>query len=249
MSAPTCALRRVSSARGTHPRDQISMEQFNRHPDCERRVESAKRAIRALLGADLYPAHLRELLSTCLWKITEAEGRSKYKTRYRSRASLDQDRKSLHHEHVVERKKMIDELIARPHDVDEIVASAVGCVVTRDEHRSLTEISRARPELEGWARYEAAGVVVIDMDSGHAIAWPNRPQSLGVPRPEPTRRSSGHQGHHIPLPPAPLYHKPSSSIDTTRQLLQPSSANPRASYRRQPIPYIRFAPLHTHLIR
>jgi hypothetical protein len=55
---------------------------FRRH-DADARIESAIAAIRALLPVPLLPAHKRELLSICIWKVTEADG-GKYGTRYRS---------------------------------------------------------------------------------------------------------------------------------------------------------------------
>ena len=51
-------------------------------------------------------------------------------------------------------------------DREERLASAIkaagACVVTVAEHKRLTELSRARPDLEGWDRYEAAGIEVVD---------------------------------------------------------------------------------------
>lgn len=130
--------------------------------DAESRRARAIRAMRALLAADLRPDHLRELLSVCLWKLTESES-GKYRTRFRSVAALDSPRETLAHDHVYERAKLVAELIAWPERIEEIAARAVGCIVTRDEHARLTALSRARPELLGWARYAAAGLEVVDV--------------------------------------------------------------------------------------
>lgn len=119
--------------------------------------------MRAILAAsDVLPTHKRELLSICLWKVTEAEG-GKYGTRFRSRAALQAPRTELAHEHVEERAKLAQLLLEHPDRVDDVIARAIGCVVTRTEHRRLTEVGRARPELDGWARYEAAGIEVVDL--------------------------------------------------------------------------------------
>jgi hypothetical protein len=140
--------------------------EFRPHPRAIERASSATAAVRAILAApdapDVLPSHRRELLSLCLWKITEAEG-GKYGTRFRSRAALSAPRAELAHEHVYERQKLVDALLAAPADDDAVVARAVGCVVTRREHARLTAVSRARPELDGWERYEAAGVKVVDL--------------------------------------------------------------------------------------
>ena len=121
--------------------------------------------MRAILDAPgVLPAHKRELLSICFWKVTEAEG-GKYGTRFRSRAALAAPRAELAHEHVVERAKLARWLLEHPDRVDDAIARAVACVVTRAEHRQLSAVSRAQPELEGWARYEAAGIEVVDLEA------------------------------------------------------------------------------------
>jgi hypothetical protein len=61
-----------------------SKASFNAHRDAEKRIESAKNTIKVLLSAELYEPHLVELLKICIWKLSLAEGRSKYKTRYKS---------------------------------------------------------------------------------------------------------------------------------------------------------------------
>lgn len=143
---------------------------FRPHPNAQERVRSAKAAIRALLTLDLYPSHKRELLSICLWKLTEAESRGKYNLRYQTPAALEAAVQERQHEHVVERKKIVEALIAEPDRMDEILQGVVGCTVTKDEHRRLTELSRSRPDLEGWERYEAAGIAVEDLATGQKRA-------------------------------------------------------------------------------
>jgi len=46
----------------------------------------------------------------------------------------------------------------------ELLKTAIGCVVTVDEHQRLTNITRKQPDLRGWERYNAAGITVIDTD-------------------------------------------------------------------------------------
>ncbi len=54
---------------------------------------------------------------------------------------------------------MVDDLEkARPDQVDAILKRAVACAVTEEEHRRLD----AFKELDGWQRYHAAGIIVID---------------------------------------------------------------------------------------
>lgn len=145
------------------------MTAYIRHRDAEQRIASAKAAIRAILDADLYKPHLKELLTICIWKLTLAEGKSKYKTRYRSTASLDQPTKSLNHEHVIETHKLVQHLIARPSQHDKIASRAIACVVTRQEHTQLTAISKLQPEVHGWDRYREAGIEVLDTKTGEHV--------------------------------------------------------------------------------
>lgn len=137
---------------------------YTRHKDAERRIRSAVTIIKALLREELYPAHLREFLSNALWKITEADG--KYKTQYRSRAAMTAPRNQLQHEHVFRREKMVDAILAQPDQVDTIVARAVGCLVTKEEHARLHDIVG---DVDGWQRYKLAAIEVIDLATGQTI--------------------------------------------------------------------------------
>ena len=139
---------------------------FRPHPEADERVRSAVLAIKSILPLDLYPAHKRELLSVCLWKLTEAESRGKYNLRFQTPAALEAPRSEKQHEHVVERKSIVDALLASPGETDKILEGAVGCTVTKDEHRRLSALSRERPDLEGWDRYRAAGIRVLDLKTG-----------------------------------------------------------------------------------
>lgn len=139
---------------------------YKRHPDVDERIQSALIAIKAILPLALYPAHKRELLSTCLWKLTEAEAYNKYGLRYQTPAALEVPKQEKQHEHVFERKKVIEALIANPDRFEEILSNVVACTVTKEEHRRLTKLSYLHPELEGWKRYRAAGLSVLDLATG-----------------------------------------------------------------------------------
>jgi len=97
---------------------------FKLHPQSEERKRSAVTLIKYLLAEkkpEVLPAHYRELLSTLLWKVTEADSR-KYKTRFQTQGALGcSDKANLRHEHVFQRSKMIAALEkAAPHEVDDI---------------------------------------------------------------------------------------------------------------------------------
>ncbi len=138
---------------------------YRTHTDADARLRSALTAAEAISHLDLYPAHKRELLSVCIWKVTEAAPMSKYQTRYRSRGSLAAPESDLAHDHVYQRKRLIDAMLADPDDASRILLSAVACVVTHEEHFRLTAISREAKDLDGWDRYERAGIEVVEMES------------------------------------------------------------------------------------
>lgn len=103
-------------------------------------------------------SHLRELLSVLIWKYTQSEG--KYTLRFRSEKAIQEaDPKNLVHEHVVERKKLVDLFLSSRSSAKEIFETAVACVVTKEEHAKLNSLPK---EINGWDRYIAANIKVID---------------------------------------------------------------------------------------
>lgn len=136
----------------------MSLPVFKPHADRCARIESAKTAIRAITALDLYPAHKKELLSICIWKITQADG--KYKVRYWSEGAVRADKRKLQHEHIVERKELIQRLLAGE-EVESVVADAVACIVTKVEHTLL-----GKTRASGWSRYNEAGIRVYDSMDG-----------------------------------------------------------------------------------
>jgi hypothetical protein len=132
------------------------------HPDRELQISSAVSAIKALLPLDLYARHKQELISLCLCKITEADG--KWNTRYRTRAAMGKVSPSgLRHEHVYSRRALVERLLRSPQHLDRILRPVIGCVVTTQEHALLKVFSHKHPELVGWSRFEKAGITVVDL--------------------------------------------------------------------------------------
>jgi hypothetical protein len=116
---------------------------FVPHSQAEARKESATKLIKHLLALEepeVLTAHLRELLTVLLWKLTEAES-TKYKTRFRTEGAIAcTDKTRLRHEHPFQRKKMIAALEkASPDEIDSILVDAIGCTVTVEEHASLSQ--------------------------------------------------------------------------------------------------------------
>lgn len=110
-------------------------------------------------------SHLSELLSTLIWKFTEANG--KHKLDFMSlRAMSETNKKNLIHEHVFERAKLVSRLLEPNAKVDTILKDAVACLVTKEDHDQLSKVDK---NLEGWDRYIAAGIDVFDSSSGVRI--------------------------------------------------------------------------------
>lgn len=130
-------------------------------------IESAITAIEGVITLPILEQHRRDLINGMLWKLTEARG--KYTTRYRSTGAMNAPKGTkLQHEHVHTRKHLVDEITIHPERAREIASTAVGCVVTKEEHERLTRITREQPHLSGWQRYAAAGITAVDTDSPQA---------------------------------------------------------------------------------
>lgn len=130
-------------------------------------IESAISGIEGILGLPILDAHKRDIINGMLWTITEARG--KYTTRYRSKGAFDAPKGTkLQHEHVIPRKQLVERIMREPYAAREHLSTAIGCVVTVEEHRRLTSIDRTQPGLHAWERYAAAGITVIDTDDPNA---------------------------------------------------------------------------------
>jgi hypothetical protein len=150
---------------------------FKTHPEADARKRSAVALVRYLLAdqrnPDVLPTHRRELIrSVLLYKISEAECCSKFKTRFQSEAAWKCNRTTteLRHDHVYQRSKMIMELEkAEPEQIDDILNKVIGCTITKQEHDHLTTFDK---ECDGWVRYQKAEIVVIDTKTDEPLTWP-----------------------------------------------------------------------------
>jgi hypothetical protein len=126
-------------------------------------LESAITLVEATLALPILDDHKRGVINGMLWSITQARG--KYTTRFRSTAAGNAPKGTkLQHEHVIPRKDLVRAIMTEPHRARELLTTAIGCVVTKEEHERLTRITREQPKLHGWDRYTAAGIAVTDAD-------------------------------------------------------------------------------------
>lgn len=147
----------------------MKLPEWKPRADSELRKASAVALASSVLSAKeriLLP-HLREVLSIAVWKYTECDG--KYTTRYRSEGALFAASSEVHHEHVITRKAIVDRLLQDPANVESILATSVGCVVLRSEHRLLATVEQENKSLAGWDRYRAAGITVWDLLEGRRV--------------------------------------------------------------------------------
>lgn len=154
-------------------------------------VSEAAIAVRAALAADIPERIEREWLKSAIWYCTATPG-GKYEQRYATPAFLDLDdlRGVARHEHVVTVKWLRDAVSATPDHIESILSLAVGCNVTKPEHTRLTRFDRTH---FGWERYLAAGIDVIDTNTGHPVDVDSLAAShrqvidkLGLPTPPPS---------------------------------------------------------------
>jgi len=111
--------------------------------------------ILAIKDNDVLPKHIGEILHIIVWKVTEANG--KHGTRYISEGVYN-GQGPVRHEHVLTRKHLVERMLREPDNVPQVLDTAIGCLVTKEEHHLLTKASR----FEGWDRYREAGIRVFD---------------------------------------------------------------------------------------
>jgi len=136
-------------------------QRYVEHALADAREAEARRTLQAVLALEICLRHKRELLSVCVWKLTEARPASKYALRYRTPDALTGEG-ALGHEHVHQRARLVAALLAGEEPIETIVARAVACTVTRAEHGRLDRYK----DCDGWERYRRAGLRVIDTLAG-----------------------------------------------------------------------------------
>ncbi len=117
---------------------------------------------------------LKEVIDMWIWKITEAPGpdkKTKYiGQRYWTAAAVDlylnnlkegkEEDAGLRHEHVYEKRKMIDKILKtlkNEIEIASVLRQAVACVVSNKEHYDLIK------GVSGWKRYVVDEIIVIDL--------------------------------------------------------------------------------------
>ena len=144
---------------------ELSEEPYVPSPQAEAVVRSASvlaQGIVGLHGSETLEKHLRELLSVIVWKITEAHG--KHNLRYRSLGILQKNAYlepgTPIHEHVHTRLSLAQRMVRGTESVEEVLADALACLVTRAEDKLLRKVPN---HIQGWERYRRVRIAVFDM--------------------------------------------------------------------------------------
>jgi hypothetical protein len=114
--------------------------------------------VTALLVTSIPEGMKMRMLKHALWEVAVATGN--FHSRYRTEAVRRRSGLTIQREHVHKRHLLIRNLLRRAPAIPTLVRRAFCCIVTKDEHSILHAVP---PNLDGWARYAAAGIVVYDM--------------------------------------------------------------------------------------
>ena len=154
--------------------NQDETRRRNRRPrkDRDQRRASVKRMVRFALDEALHPEARARILKEALWMATEIEFH-KHKISLRTPEAdaeilrgLPKLGSRVQHEHVYQRKWVIQQLLAEPERAEALLDEyAVACVVTKAQ----TEELKKHDALVGWERYKAAGLTVVEVQADGSL--------------------------------------------------------------------------------
>jgi hypothetical protein len=133
---------------------------FRERPDIHRRLTDVVLVIKTLRALDLHASTKRKMIDRALWLVAELSG--DFAPRHRSDGVLQNLGVKIQRDHVYPRAELIASILAGNEDLSEVVARAICCLVTKEEHNRLSEIP---PHVKGWDRYREAAVIYRDMTS------------------------------------------------------------------------------------
>ena len=137
-------------------------EPFTADVKVKDKINSAINIALSVVELDILEQHKKKILTEVQWLISEANG--KYKTKYRTKESLNDKEHYIHHEHVFQRKKVTLKILNDTRQTKKILKNVIGCLVTVNEHEKLNAAEKKDPSLYGWERYKKAGIQVYDME-------------------------------------------------------------------------------------
>lgn len=140
---------------------------YVQRPDFDERLADVRKTLAAILQLDISVPMKKRMVGYVIWEVaTYLNGN--FKGRYRSKGVLAPGA-TIQRDHVNQKARIIERLLANPDQADSILGDLVHCVVTKEEHDRLTAYSKMNSDVDGWDRYRMAGVEVMDMLTGKQL--------------------------------------------------------------------------------
>lgn len=144
----------------------MSVSSFRHHQPYQARtdidvvLDHIEQLIASLLKLEIGLAVKKRMLVHALWEVAIANGN--FCPRFRSIGTVHALGEKIQRDHVFQKKRLVSRLL-EGEAVRSVMGDSIVCTVTVEEHKRLTQISRVRNEIDGWERYQNAGVSVRDM--------------------------------------------------------------------------------------
>jgi hypothetical protein len=135
--------------------------------DFEAKLSDVKKVLASLLQLDISLDIKKRMVGYIVWEITTYL-HGNFKGRYRSKGAIAPGA-IIQRDHVNQKARIIERLLASPDQIDSILGGLIHCVVTKEEHDQLTAYSKMNPDVDGWDRYRMVGVEVMDMSTGEQL--------------------------------------------------------------------------------
>ncbi len=140
--------------------DSSHLKFYEEPSDQAKRISDVEQEMGAVLKLDVNLRLKKLLIKELVWEVTNIRG--DFKGRYRSEGVMTQGM-PIQRDHVWQKSKIIDRILKQKESLSNILSDIVHCVVTKAEHDRLTILSKSNSEIDGWSRYKAANIIVLDM--------------------------------------------------------------------------------------
>jgi hypothetical protein len=134
---------------------------YVRVSDYDARLSDVKKALAGILQLDIHVQMKKRMVGYVIWEMAEYLN-GNFKGRYRSKGAMIPG-VVIQRDHVNQKARIIERMLANPDQIDAMLSDLVHCLVTKEEHKRLTAISKSNLDIDGWNRYRMAGVEVMDM--------------------------------------------------------------------------------------
>jgi hypothetical protein len=106
-------------------------------------------------------AHKKRFLREAIWKVTHLN--RDFFGRYRSEGVISAPyEQRIERDHVIRKEAIMRRLLLKDEPLPTIFKEVIHCVTLKKEHLQLTQLDRERPDIDGWDRYRACGIIIYD---------------------------------------------------------------------------------------